>query len=434
MSFFRHASVLTVNRGLTALLSLSAISLSTRLLTSAEYGNFVAVIAVLSLLMRISSLGLGQAAQYFAILNTNESAAYLRSILLLLTPLLLLVTIFMLQAWLPLGRFFFNSDYAIALFGFLAIGIPSTLIYFIACLHSLGRHDFHANLQLSLGPLVVSILILCVGLYADLGWITVLFSYWAQFAMSFILGVRYLLGSLTPSAVINLLDTKRVLRYGLSSYLVFLAGFIQNKVAILGGALFARSEELAFFAVANTLAESLLLFYGSIGPLIFSYSGQYISKKDAHQFIGRVSRTIAIVLIVCSLVIATVSPWLMSSLFGPQYSAGHTVTLILLPAITLCAMQRTLENYLYGREKQAPLVFVHTLNVLITFTLSALLTPLYGAHGLALASLACYTISFCCTLLILWRVDGLSPAQLLVPRCSDITFIMLQIRGIFFAR
>jgi O-antigen/teichoic acid export membrane protein len=429
MSFLRNVSSLALNRFVGAVLSVIILSLSARLLSPDELGSLVAVTATIALLVRIASLGMGQSAQFYGARETIEKRFFGYALIVAAIPITIFSLVVLLFAGHIIGGLVLTGDpLAQQLFNILKFGIPLMCIHLLASLYFLGTREMRCYFFLSNGPILGSVLVLGWAILIKQGLQTVVSAWMAQYILSFLLGCVFLLKKPKLPSVPLLSSVTNLYNYGVRSFFIFLATFAVTRISLIVGLWFTSSSEVGFFATSRTFADALLLIYGIFGPLIFSYVGGMDDPKIFLPFIERICRLSFILFSGLSICLAAIAPIGIPLIFGKAYVGSYPVVWILLPGLVFNSIQRTLENYLYGRRKQSPLVFCHVMSISILILGSALFAPHWGAHGLALASTISCVASFVFTATIAYRTDGLNPLYLLLPRASDFRFLAQRIR------
>ncbi|NOZ53744.1 MAG: hypothetical protein GXP08_11515 [Gammaproteobacteria bacterium] len=386
-------------------------------------------IACVVLMVRLVSVGLGQSAQFFGAREVTEKRSFGYALVVAAFPITIVSLVVLLLSDGIVGKLLLANDpVAQELFNILQYGIPLTFIHFVASLYVLGRRDMMRYLWMALFPLFVSVFILVWGALEKKGLQVVVFAWMAQFFFSFLMSALAFVKRDRLSSAPLLPSVVAVYRYGCKSYAVSTAAFAAGRISLVMGVWFTSSAEVGFFAIGRNFADVMLLVYGAIGPLIFSYVGSMNDPKNCHDFIGRVCRLSFFLFSIFSIGIAIIAPTGIVIIFGEQYADSYLVVWVLLPGLIFSALQRILENYLYGRSKQTAMIFVHAISIILLIGSGAFFATSFGAVGLAAASTISFIGSFVFTVIIAHRVDGLNPVGLVLPRASDFLFVMKYFR------
>jgi O-antigen/teichoic acid export membrane protein len=417
------------NRTAGAALAVIVSALTARILTPSELGSIVTTLASIGLLMRFASVGLGQSAQFYGARESTEGVHFGRPLLLATIPVTVGSFLALSIAGPFVGKWMLARDFqAQELFRVLQYGIPLSLLHFVASLYILGRREMRLYLWLSQLPVLASVLVLGWGAVAGRGLYAVVWASMAQFGLSFIMGISVFFRRTNHPGAALLPSFKAMYHYGRKSYVVAMAAFAAGRVSLIMGPWFTVTAEVGIFAVGRTFAEALLLIYGAIGPLVFSYVGSMKDSADCHNFISRVCRLSFLLFSGMSVAIALIAPFGIPLVFGEHFRHSYLVVWMLLPGLVFSALQRILENYLYGRAKQTAIVYVHAISVSLLIGSAALLASRFGATGLAMATSISFIGSFIFTASIAFRTDGLNPFLLILPTTADYRFLVQQSR------
>lgn len=424
MSFLYNVSLMGLNRLANAILAFVNSALSARILSPGELGSVVVVVACVPLLMRMASFGLGQSAQFYGARESTDHHFFGYALLVSVVPVVAFSLVFLFIAGPLIGKLLLGGDLtAQELYKTLQYGIPLSLIHFVASLYTLGRCAMRRYFWISLLPVLASVLVLGWGFLGNHGLYSVMFAWLAQYCLSFVLGVYAFFARDNQTSAIVVPALMSIYRYALRSYAVFIAAFALSHISLIMGVWFTSSFEVGIFAVGRNFADALLLIYGAIGPLVFSYVGKICTTEARQVFIGRVCRLSFLLFSFVSVCIAIVAPFGIELIFGEQYSNSYKVVWLLLPGLVFSALQRILENYLYGRSCQTPLVFVHATSIALLVGSGFLLAPKYGSIGLASAGTVSFIGSCIFTMLIAYRTDGLNPLTMILPDVDDFKFL-----------
>lgn len=434
MRFSQAISTSLVARGALAVLAFGSSALAARILEPATFGAVVTALAAVALLMRILSLGVGQAAQFFGAVERG-GGRNLRWPLLACTLVLSLAAAVTISLFVgPLaGVLTGEAPAAQKAFALLAVGAPLTLIGFLSSLYFLGRRQFGLYYASMLGPVLVLMAILVWtllkggGLDAVIGAYRVQFVVMALFALPMFWPLTFRLGSTRAFAT----DLGEIARYAAKSYVIFVASFAVSRLSIFLGAQLTTLDEVGYFGLARTLSEATFQFYGAIGPVLLSYIGASKDGATVAPLLALVSRLSFA--LYCSMALATMlAAWMFLGLiFGKAYLGALLPLCVLLPGVVLNGIQHTFESYLYGTNRQGPVVFAH-ISGAITLTITALvLVPRFGAVGLAAAATVSAVVAYAVTAGLIWRLVGLTPIDTLILRPSDLRSLLATGQRLF---
>ncbi|WP_182874554.1 lipopolysaccharide biosynthesis protein [Microbispora sp. H10670] len=128
---------------------------------------------------------------------------------------------------------------------------------------------------------------------------------------------------------------------------------------------------------------------------------------------------------VCSL--ACVSPLLIPTLYGAAFSGSLTPLLVLAPGTVAWSLLRPVEQYLVRLGRPMTMTAVAACALASNVALNAVLIPLWGAAGAALASTLSYGAMAAVEVAWFARVAGLGAGDLL-PRAADVRWAAASLR------
>ncbi len=434
MRFSQAVSTSLVARGVLAVLAFSSSALAARILEPAMFGAVVTSLAAVALLMRILSLGVGQSAQYFGAVERGGGRS-LRWPLLACTLILSLTAALTISLFLGPLAAVLTGDAPVTqkVFALLAVGVPLTLLGFLSSLYFLGRRQFGLYYASLLGPVLVLMGILIWTLLKGGGLNAVVDAYRIQFIVMALFALPMLwpltihLGGTRSFAT----DLGDIARYATKSYLIFVTSFAVSRLSIFLGAQLTTLDEVGYFGLARTLSEATFQFYGAIGPVLLSFIGASKDGATVAPLLALVSRLSFA--LYCSMALATMlAAWMFLGLiFGQAYLGALIPLCILLPGVVLNGIQHTLESYLYGTNRQGPVVFAHISGAIALTVTALVLVPRFGAIGLAAAATVSSVVAYAVTAGLIWRLDGLTPVDTLVLRPSDLKSLLATGRRLF---
>lgn len=415
--FADQVSLLTFGRmaGGAAAFGLNAVLV--RLLGPGRFGTLAASLAVIAVLLRVFSLGLGPSAQFAGAssrLGSQGSGALLVAAAPPIVLAILSVALFgeQLERLVPA-----TGDTAGWLSGPIRWAIPLGLVHFIASLYELGRRDLRQYVGMTTIPSILALIAGAIGLMLDMPGVR-----WAMVAVlsQQVVAASWALRSFVRGfALPNATGVLAVYRYAGRSFLSSLGAFASGRALLLSGAWFTSSEALGIFAVARLVTDSTLFLYGAIGPLLFSQVASDRTVEASRTFTEAVVRVSILAFATVTVLVALIAPLAVPLVFGPAFGEAWVAVGLLVGGVIASSVQRLLENYLYGRERHAPMAAVHIAGMLVAIGAGAALAPRWGANGLALATTFGFVVSFAITALLARR-DGINLRHSLLPGRADL--------------
>lgn len=432
MSIIKNIFSNFINRAATAIVGIATTLVVARLLSEQDFGVLVVVLASLAITVRILSLGLGQASQYFGALsidnNRENTDGFAISIIFMTVFSFCVVNLFDdIFARLLLPE---NGGYKEG-FQYLKWLVPFCIMHLMASLFFLGRRELRKYSLLSLLPTLFCLIYVLIGFLGDGEKEVIWQSYTIQYFSSGVISI-VLVSSMYSTVIFRAKKSfstfAKMMRYGARSYIVSTISFSAGRVAIVVSAWYVSSEDVATYSIARTIGEAIILMYGSVGPLLLSYvAGK--QQDYSHDLLGKTCRITLIMLIPLAIIIAVIAPVALDLIFGQKYNDVSRLLWILLPGVVISTQQRTLENYIYGRNKQIHLLSTHLIIIVIIFGLTALLGSKYGVLGVAYATSLSSLALFIMTGYVAFKCDKIHPKLYLYPRVGDVQFILDRLKG-----
>lgn len=181
----------------------------------------------------------------------------------------------------------------------------------------------------------------------------------------------------------------------------------------------AGYEQLALYSAATSFRVIVLFLpniFHNVGMALLN-NQKGIGERERYQrvFVANIVLTMGSVLIGASVIILF-GPWLLG-LFGKSFSEGYTVLLVLMLSTLPEALAYSAYQILISREKMWLSLFAIVLPQYgIMIILAFLLTPIYGAVGLAAAYAAGWFVTMGTVIFLAWQDRSL----IFQPKNSDL--------------
>ncbi|MGY1787305.1 oligosaccharide flippase family protein [Geodermatophilus sp. SYSU D00698] len=267
----------------------------------------------------------------------------------------------------------------------------------------------------------------CLLLLWAFGWLNVTTA--AVTTAFFMIGTGLLLGRPPPLEVTRAWRGIRdAIRGQLSRCSVLLIGSLAYILTMRADQLLltplAGPRQLGLYAVAVTLAEIPLLAADSVRMILLA---EVSARRDPH-LVARACRLGIACMIPIALVGAALSPIGIYLLYGASFSGAALPTVVLLASTAV---------FVPGSLMSASLIaFGHpglsTLPTLLGLMVTAVVAPVaviwWGATGAALATFVAYLASSILALLLFRRHEGISLANSVVVKSSDLTLALRRVR------
>jgi O-antigen/teichoic acid export membrane protein len=241
----------------------------------------------------------------------------------------------------------------------------------------------------------------------------------------------YAAWTLAPMLRVRWRIDPRVMASMLSMGVVFgLALFLINLNYRAGTLLLQQSstlEQIGYFALAVTLAELVWQIPGTLSTIVFSRSA---SARDDAAFSRKtvvLMRLTVAASAIAALGLVAVSPWFVPLLYGPDFAPAVPIIALLMPGIVAMAAFKILNVELGGKGKPWVSMLVVVPALALNFGAGWVLVGEYGALGAAAAASLAYVTLAVAYVGLYCRVSGMTAAEVLRPRRSDLALLAARV-------
>lgn len=174
-----------------------------------------------------------------------------------------------------------------------------------------------------------------------------------------------------------------------------IALFILNlnyKIDIVFLEWFGGPKDIGIYSVGVTLSELIWQVPSAMGMVLFSKSANSKSTQEATNRSTRLLRFSWPPILFCSVILWYTAPIFVSVLYGEEFIYSASVIRILLPGVVAMVVFKILNADLAGRGKPLFALKVYFFSLFINVILNAILIPLLGIIGAAIASSISYSL------------------------------------------
>lgn len=216
---------------------------------------------------------------------------------------------------------------------------------------------------------------------------------------------------------------KKAISYGLKTHTSNVMTFLNYRLGVLLVGVFISPAAVGIYTVAVNLGEKISIFSQSFSQVLLPRIASSKLEEDRNKITATVSRFIMAFIICVSLAIYLFTD-LIFWVFGEEYRDSSHILQLLLPGLTVLAVEKILSNDLAGRGRPDLNMYVSFVNVGLNVVLNLLLIPQYGVRGAAIASSLTYIVSFIIKILIYRKVTKQPIKEFLLIKGSDIKMVM----------
>ncbi|MFC1828184.1 flippase [Thermodesulfobacteriota bacterium] len=363
-----------------------------RVLGPIDRGIYALIILIPTVMLKLSSLGIGTANIYFTGNKQYEikdliSNSFISAILLSTINLLLFLGV----SRLVIFQNFLNSNQINPLYLWLAIlSTPFSLLFGFLLNIILGREEIVRFNH-------VSIIKLTFYLVAVIGFVLILkqgvlgatISYVLTAIFATLLIIFLLRRDITTNISLNKNLFKNLTRYGLKSYFGNLAQFLNYRLDMFLVAIFLTPADLGFYTIAVGIGERVWMFPGAFATVLFPRVSS-IENGKSNKLTPKVARHTFLITFIVSLMLAIFAKHLINILYGSDFLPSVTPIVILLPGIIALGGAKILSADLAGRGKPQFGTYAAFVSLAVNIPLNLYFIPKWGISGAALASTVAY--------------------------------------------
>jgi O-antigen/teichoic acid export membrane protein len=300
------------------------------------------------------------------------------------------------------------------------LGIPFAFLTLFFQNILLGQQRIAAYNLLNIGGKAVSLPVILVILFALKGGLGELVL--AGFLLSLLtsmMAVRLAFAGVTGPFVFDRQLLRRMLAYGLRSYIACFLAYLIIRSDMLLVNYFLGAAEAGVYSVAVNLADLLLVFPTAVGAMLFPrISAQ--PKDDGVLTAAACRHTAAGMAGLCLLAGALAQP-LILLLYGSAFRGAAGPFLLLLPGILALSLETIFMNDLAGRGLPPIVIAVPGVGLVLNMVLNLAFIPRFGLIAASASSSLAYTIM----LVIAWSAFARRTATP-VSACSMVTVADLR--------
>ncbi len=152
--------------------------------------------------------------------------------------------------------------------------------------------------------------------------------------------------------------------------------------------LYLGPTAVGIYSIAGLLAERLWVLPGAVQTALYPRTGG--EARDDGELTAAACRKALWLMAGACLAVAAAGPWLISALFGPDFSGAARPLLILLPGVLFLSAGKVMVPYIQNRGRPLMVTYVPLGSLVLTLSFNLLLIPRWGISGSAAASTLAY--------------------------------------------
>ncbi len=212
---------------------------------------------------------------------------------------------------------------------------------------------------------------------------------------------------------------RRMIRYGLKSHIQIIASHFHFKAGVYLVAYFMTPAHVAFFAIAERLAEHIMYVPQALGVALFPrLTGTNVER--AHAMTARACRQNLVVTGTIAFSLAVLGRWLITTWYGADYEPAADPLPYVAWGIVMMSLYVLLSRNFTSRNKQQVNILAGYVALAGNLVLNVVLIPRHGIIGAAMATAISYTVSALILLAFFLRESRLPWHEPLILRLSDL--------------
>jgi O-antigen/teichoic acid export membrane protein len=215
------------------------------------------------------------------------------------------------------------------------------------------------------------------------------------------------------------------LRYGARVQVGSLLNFLNARFDVLVLSAFAPLATVGSYAVAQLVAELVLLFPMSLGYVL---RAQVASGGKGDSLSGAAMRLNGTLVGICVVGVLVAGPPTIIYGYGPGFHSALVPFLILVPGMWFLSTGGLVQNALSGRGRPGLSSLLAGGEVVITLGLDLALIPDHGAVGGAIASVCAYAFYGIASIITVARLDGVPARSLLFATRGELRGFVAALR------
>jgi O-antigen/teichoic acid export membrane protein len=216
------------------------------------------------------------------------------------------------------------------------------------------------------------------------------------------------------------------LRYGSRVQVGALLNFLNARFDVLVLSAFAPLATVGSYAIAQVVAELVLLFPQSLGYVLRAQVASGTRKDSLSAAAMRLNGTLVAT---CVLLVLLAGPAMITYGYGPAFHSALVPFLILVPGMWFLSTGSLVQNALSGRGRPGLSSLLAGGEVVITVGLDLLLIPAHGAVGGAIASVCAYVFYGVASIVTISRLDGVPARTLLLANRGELRGFVTALRS-----
>lgn len=216
------------------------------------------------------------------------------------------------------------------------------------------------------------------------------------------------------------------LRFGAAAWTMAIAGYLLLRQDMLVVSALLGPGAVGVYGIAVTFAQVAMFVPNALGAILMP---KVAGEQDAGAVVARVSRLVWPMAVAVAAAVAAVAVPVIPLVFGQPFAGAVGPLVALVPAMGAYALLLAVQAYLVGVGRPGDALAAVVAGVSVNLIANVILLSRIGITGAGLASVAGYGVAAAVAVALFSRHAGISVADVVVPRVSDVRAAVAAFRG-----
>jgi O-antigen/teichoic acid export membrane protein len=235
-----------------------------------------------------------------------------------------------------------------------------------------------------------------------------IYAYLAAHLVILAIAAWYVRKSGWASLSTSLAAIKSLAGYGLRAHVAVVLQIANRRLDQLILSVALAATDLGLYVVAMTVEGPLFLAVTTMELLLFPKIAQQSQEGGRQAVLGRYFRAALLIVIPATIVFIALAPWLIGTVFGDTYLPAVDAARILALSGIAYTLKVMLTTYMRASNRMRIVAQSEGVGIVVTIIALAVLLPLFGLIGAAIAQVIAFTIPALFMAYLINRETGLS--------------------------
>ena len=218
----------------------------------------------------------------------------------------------------------------------------------------------------------------------------------------------------------------RMLRYSFQSFPGMVSDLVTLRIDVFFINYFSGPSQVGIYTVAVSMANMLLYIPTAVRSVLMPYVARHMDR----EITSKLSRLLILVMGLLSVVIIPLVWVMITPVYGQEFTSSRVLFLFLLPGVMFWGVFILLASDVEGRGLPWRISAVSMISALVLIGLDLVLIPRFNSVGAAIASSITHGISMILAVRLYYRITGINPVHVFVPKPEDIQLIFKYVNNL----